>query len=306
MSNKKSEKIKREVNVMEQFEDGNAVPLIEVINFNYKKLTNRIDTIRRILKLLSASIDCKSETKSLLIIKEQYEKMYIAIVRSGEYQKYSKVEDIIIGELAKIELNLEYIVYKTARNYESIFNENLARLKENIHFNEPEELYKKIVEIESTKELLNLYSPYINKQARCTLKGKIASLKFNLLLRNTLKGFMEKKQMKYESCFVELIEEIATEVQKIYDNTKTNGLEQKVYDIEISNEEQIEKLFQDFISRDDMDNEANKIYETLLEKFLKKIRSCQNFRKANELNSQIKKIDMVEKILEEYVKYVSE
>ena len=90
LSNKKSEKIKREVNVMEQFEDGNAVPLIEVINFNYKKLTNRIDTIRRILKLLSASIDCKSETKSLLIIKEQYEKMYIAIVRSGEYQKYSK------------------------------------------------------------------------------------------------------------------------------------------------------------------------------------------------------------------------
>lgn len=303
---KKSENIKREVNVMEQFEDGNEVPIIEVINFNYKTLNNRIDTVRRILKLLSTNVDCKSETKSLLIIKEQYKKMYMAIIKSGEYQKYSKAEEIIIGELAKIELNLEHIVYKTAKAYESIFNKILARVKENLQFNGPEILYTKIIEIESTKELLNLYLPYINKQARCNLKGKIASLKFNLLLRKTLKELMGKNQKEYEPCFAELIEEITIEVQRIYENTKTNAIEQKIYDIETSNKEQIVKLFHDFISRDDMDNEANKIYETLLVKFLKKIRNCPNFRKDNELNSQLKKIEMVEKILEEYVKYASE
>lgn len=286
-------------------EQSKNVPLIKKINFNYKDLTNRIETTERIFKLLSLCINCKNETASLLIIKRQYEKMYIAIMRNEEYQKYQQVENIIIDELKKIELNLKNIVYKTAGNYERIFDKILTRINAKIQYNEIEKLYKKIDEMESTKKLLILYSPYISNQARCKLKEKIASLKFNLLLRKTLKEFMKNNQIKYEQCFTEFIEEIVIEVQEIYNDVKTNDLEQKVYDIEISNEAAIEKLFIDFINKDDIYNKTNKIYETLLENFLQRIRSSQNFRNINKINSQIEKINMIEKILEEYIKYVS-
>ena len=278
----------------------------ELVELKYKILNQKINDISDILNVFSVCMNCNNEIKSISIIQEQYQRMYNEIIRTGEYQKYPEIEDIIISKLAKIEFRLDQKVYDTAKTHESVLDEIIKSITESTNCKEFHGLDEELAKIEGIKGLVKLYSAYINKQAKSNAKEKITSCKVNLLLRRELEKSLREDDKQRNPNFKELLEEIVSELQKIYDSSKTVELEQKIYNIDISNSSQIEKLLQEIITENDKKQESTKTYELLLDGLFERIRNSVNYKEAHGVDRELEKIDLLKELLQEYAQYVDD
>lgn len=197
--------------------DSNKVLIRELLDLKVKVMIQKIDKLYSICKMLFNNSETK-EVKSLEIIKKQYFQMYNKLIKIEGYEEYKEVEEIIIKEIAKIELNIDQYIYNTVQGYEEIIKSNIYDIYKSKNYQNFSNLKQEIQRVETLKQLLRLYSPYISKNEIERLHNDINILKFNALWRSQVEqiiyGNTQTKSalMQYNSqeeikCFIEQLKE---------------------------------------------------------------------------------------------------
>lgn len=197
--------------------NSNKVLTRELLDLKVKVMIQKIDKLYLICNMLFSNSEAR-EVKSLEVIKEQYFQMYNKLIETEQYEKYKEVEDIIIKEIAKVELNIDQYIYNTVQSYEEIIKSNMDIIYQSENYQSFSNLEQEIQHIETLKQILKLYSTYINKNEIERLYNDISVLKFNVLWRSQVEqliyGNVQKKStlMQYDSqkerkCFIEQLEE---------------------------------------------------------------------------------------------------
>ena len=161
----------------------------ELVELKYRVLQQRITDTQETLELMDKLIPCQNDIKSMEIISMEYEKMYQAILQSGEYEKYQEVEKTIIAQISKIEAKLDRKIYQLSSQYPKYF-ESIEQSENYKNFHgldiELEKLY-------ALKELLIKCRTFHSQEQQNNLKEKILDLRFRVLVRRQV------EQMVYES-----------------------------------------------------------------------------------------------------------
>ena len=161
----------------------------ELVELKYGVLQKRITDTQDTLELMNKLIPCSNDIKSMEIISQQYEKMYQAIIQSGEYEKYEEVENIIVAQFSKIEAKLDRMIYRLSSQYPKYF-ESIEQSENYKNFHgldiELEKLY-------ALKELLIKCRIFHSQEQQNNLKEKVLDLRFRVLVRRQV------EQMIYES-----------------------------------------------------------------------------------------------------------
>ena len=189
----------------------------ELLELKAKVMIQKIDKLYLICNMLFGNSENR-EVKSLKIIKEQYLQRYSRLIKRGQYENYKDVEDVIFKEISKIELNIDQYIYDTVQSCEEIIKKNIDYIYQSKYyqnFSNPERVMQRI---ETVKQVLKLYSPYIEENEINKLYNDISILKFNVLWRSQVEqliyGNIQKKSalIQYDSqgernCFIKQIEE---------------------------------------------------------------------------------------------------
>ena len=154
----------------------------ELIEQKSKIIIQKIEKLQKIYEITLQKDNCK-ESSSLKIIKEQYLKMYNAIIEKEEYDRYKEVEDIIINEIAKIELNLDEYIYNTRQEGINTILNRIQEIRESENYQNFHNIKQYIEKVETLKDMLKLYKPYIKNEEYDKIKKDIINLKFELLYR---------------------------------------------------------------------------------------------------------------------------
>lgn len=197
--------------------NSNKVLTRELLDLKVKVMIQKIDKLYLICNMLFTNSEAR-EVKSLEVIKEQYFQMYNKLIETGQYEKYKEVEDIIIKEIAKVELNIDQYIYNTVQSYGKIIKSNMDIIYKSENYQSFSNLEQEIQHIETLKRVLKLYSPYISKNEIERLYNDISILKFNVLWRSQVEhliyGSIQKSStlMQYDSqeerkYFIEQLEE---------------------------------------------------------------------------------------------------
>ena len=197
--------------------NSNKVLTRELLDLKVKVMIQKIDKLYLICNMLFTNSEAR-EVKSLEVIKEQYFQMYNKLIETRQYEKYREVEDIIIKEIAKIELNIDQYIYNTVQSYEEIIKSNIDIIYQSKNYQSFSNLEQERQHIETLKQVLKLYSPYISKNEIERLYNDISMLKFNVLWRSQVEhliyGSIQKSStlMQYDSqeerkYFIEQLEE---------------------------------------------------------------------------------------------------
>ena len=165
----------------------------EAIEVKHQVLQNRINETYNKLKDISTFVQCESEIKSIELIKEQYEKMYQAILENEEYDKYREVEDFIISKLAQIEKALDKIIYRTSKRFDEVLQNHIKTSRESDEYKKFYKLDKELEKIKLLKTLLKYCSIYFTKAQESRLNTEISTFKFELLIRRQI------EQMVYQN-----------------------------------------------------------------------------------------------------------
>lgn len=172
--------------------NNNQVLTRELIDLKFKVMIQKIDKLYLLCNMLFKNSETR-ESKSLEVIKEQYFQMYNKLIKTGQYEKYKEVEDTIIKEIAKVELNINQYIYNTIQNYEEIIKNIIESIYKSRNYQDFNNLDQEIQHIGTLKELLRLYSPYISKNEIEKIQEEITKLKFDLLYRKQV------EQLIYEN-----------------------------------------------------------------------------------------------------------
>lgn len=197
--------------------NSNKVLTRELLDLKVKVMIQKIDKLYMICNMLFGNPEVR-EVKSLEVIKEQYFQMYDKLIETGQYENYKEVEDIIIKEIAKVELNIDQYIYNTVQSYGEIIKSNMDIIYKSENYQSFSNLEQEIQHIETLKRVLKLYSPYISKNEIERLYNDISILKFNALWRSQVEhliyGSIQKSStlMQYDSqeerkYFIEQLEE---------------------------------------------------------------------------------------------------
>ncbi len=154
----------------------------EILALKAKVMLQKIDKLRNIYIMILQNSNSK-EINSLEIIKKQYLRMYDKLIEKGEYKKYKEIEDTVIKEISKLELKLDEYVYNTIQNYQEIIMTNIQRIKKSKNYENFQNMGEVLNNVETLKELLKLYSPYISKSEEKKIQYEIVQLKFDILFR---------------------------------------------------------------------------------------------------------------------------
>lgn len=172
----------------------------ELVELKHKVLSERINRLYNIFIVLSQDEKHISKLNAIKVIKEQYEKMYEAILQGEEYDKYEDVENTILPRLAQIEHHLDLHIYKTFGNCEEFFDRYIKELEKYDNYNN---LDGELDKIKALKEMLKLYSSYINQELNEMLAQKISAIKFEILLRKQIQLMPDRNAesllMQYET-----------------------------------------------------------------------------------------------------------
>ena len=197
--------------------NNNKVLTRELLDLKVKVMIQKIDKLYLICNMLFSNSEAR-EVKSLEVIKEQYSQMYNKLIETRQYEKYKEVEDIIIKKIAKVELNIDQYIYNTVQSYEEIIKSNMDIIYQSENYQSFSNLEQEIQHIETLKQILKLYSPYISKNEIERSYNDISVLKFNVLWRSQVEqliyGNTQKKStlMQYDSqkerkSFIDQLEE---------------------------------------------------------------------------------------------------
>ena len=163
----------------------------DLIKIKNKIMMNRINRIQSICNiLLDKSSDKK--VKTLAIIREHYSQMYDKLLQTGEYEKYKDIEDIIVKEIAKIELYLDQYVYETAHDYEELLFGKIQQIYKSENFQNYINMEEVLKSIEALRDVLKLYGVYISKNEEEKIQQEIQKLKFYTLYRKQVEELIYK------------------------------------------------------------------------------------------------------------------
>lgn len=199
------------------------------IELKFKVMLQRINKLTKLFEMLYG-LNCK-EAKNITYIKEKYIEGYNVIIQEGVYDKYSELEDIIIKEISKIELQLDEYIYKTRLQYKDIILAYIEKLENSESYQDFQGLEYILQSIETLEELTKLYG------SDCKLQDKIARFKFSVLYRKQVEelvyqnGGKNSKLMQYENereknIFIEMLKE---KIKLLYD---PKGKNDKILKIE--------------------------------------------------------------------------
>lgn len=163
----------------------------EIIEQKEKIIIQKIEKLHNIYAITLQKDNCK-ELSSLEIIKEQYLRMYNAIKEKEEYDKYQEVEDIIINEIAKIELSLDEYIYETRENCTNAILNKMQEIKISENYQNFHNIEEEIKKVEVLKDILKLYKPYIKNEEYENIKENISNLKFEILYRKQVEELIYK------------------------------------------------------------------------------------------------------------------
>lgn len=161
----------------------------EIIALKAKVMIKKINKLHELYKMISKK-ECDEESKNLEIIKKQYLQMYNQIIEKEEYEKYKIIEDVIIYNIAKIEIKLDEYIYNTIQNYQEITRDRIQKIKTSSNYQECKNMDKSLNDVKILGELLKLYSPYIDKNEEKKIQYEISQLKFDVLYRNQIEDLI--------------------------------------------------------------------------------------------------------------------
>ncbi len=154
----------------------------ELVDLKSKVMIQKIDKLYMICKMLFKNSEIR-ECESLEVIKMQYLQMCNKLIEMEQYEKYREVEDIVIKEIAKVELNIDRFIYDTIQSYEEVIKNNIENIYQSRKYQDFNNLDQEIQYVGTLKEILKLYSPYISKKEIEKIQEQIIKLKFDLLYR---------------------------------------------------------------------------------------------------------------------------
>ena len=198
----------------------------KLLSLKSKIMLQKINKLKKIYKMLLQEKD-SVEINSLEIIENQYLKMYNEIIKEKKFEKYKNVEDIIIKEISKIELKLDKYVYDTIQYSQQIIQDNIKKIKTSKNYENFLNITGEIDNVETLKELLKLYGPYISKAEEENFKNEISLLKFDVLFRKQVEeliyqygdknNYLKQYNSKYEKeIFKKLLDEKITTIKILY------------------------------------------------------------------------------------------
>lgn len=160
----------------------------EIVELKHNVLLERIEKVKNKLKSISIFVQCESEIKSIELIKEQYEKMYKAVIETEEYDKYIEVENTIIAQVSRIELQLDRYVYKIAKTFIKELEEKLNEIEKSAsnNFTNFHNLNEDLYRIKTIKNILRLCAPYYSQTQMNEAYTKISTLKYQILIRSQI------------------------------------------------------------------------------------------------------------------------
>ena len=174
------------------------------IELKNKVMLQKIDKLSLLYNMLFYG-SCNGESKAIQVIKQQYTQMYNKIVEMEEYEQYKQVEDIVLKEIAKVELNMEQYIYHTAKNCRYILERCIKNIFQSENYQNFQHVEKELKSIEIIKELFKLYAPYIGEDTLQEVQKEIAKVKFDLLYRKQVEeliyenGGKKSNLLQYDS-----------------------------------------------------------------------------------------------------------
>lgn len=154
----------------------------ELIELKFKVMIQKIDNLYLICNMIFKNSENR-ENNFLEVVKEKYIQMYNKIMHTKQYEQYKGIEDIVIKEIAKVELSIDQYIYNTNQRCEEIIKINLEKIYQSSNYQNFNNLEQEIQNIRILNEILKLYRPYISKNKEEKLQEEITKVKFDLLYR---------------------------------------------------------------------------------------------------------------------------
>lgn len=158
----------------------------ELVELKHNVLLERIEKVKNKLKNISIVANCENESNSLEIIKQQYGKMYKAVLQSEEYDKYQEVENTIIQEIAKIESKVDKYIYSVSKRFDGILGEWFNEIRETENYKNFNNLDKELEKVKQLKEVFEYCKNYFSRAQENQIHTKISTFKFELLIRRQI------------------------------------------------------------------------------------------------------------------------
>lgn len=217
----------------------------ELLELKVKVMTQKIERLSLICNILFGDIEDKKE-KYLKMIKEQYLQICQKMIKTGHYEKYRALEDIVVKKVAKIELNIEQYIFDTARNYKEIINKKMQAIVNSESYQNFNNLDQIIQQVETLEQVFKLYRTYRSTKEIEKMQKEIIELKFEVLYRKQV------EQLIYENgSDSSNLTRYCNQMEK---EVFIRGLEQKVHSIKNacevstrSDEDNKKKIKEDYI-----------------------------------------------------------
>lgn len=155
----------------------------EIIELKSRKMTQKIDELNDIYNLL---FEEQNSEECILpeFIKKQYLEMYNKIIEFWEYERYKELEDLIIKEIARVELKITKFINKTkGKPIDTIKKCIEEKIYKSANYQEAINIDYEIKKIKKINQIVKLYSIYISNDEIKELKKEIVKLKFELHYR---------------------------------------------------------------------------------------------------------------------------
>lgn len=167
----------------------------ELVELKHKTLKQKINKILNNLKSINKIIECSKQIKSMELINENYDKMYEAVIRSEEYDKYTEVENTIIAQVSKIELQLDRYVFKISKTFIKELDEKLNEIEKlaSNDFTNFDNLDEELYRIKTIKNILRLCAPYYSQTQINEADAKISTLKYQILIRSQIMQIVDQE-----------------------------------------------------------------------------------------------------------------
>ncbi len=166
----------------------------ELIELKFKVMIQKIDNLYLICNMIFKNSENR-ENNFLEVVKEKYIQMYNKIMQTKQYEQYKGIEDIVIKEIAKVELSIDQYIYNTNQRCEEIIKINLEKIYQSSNYQNFNNLEQEIQNIRILNEILKLYRPYISKNKEEKLQEEITKVKFDLLYRKQVEQFIYENKV---------------------------------------------------------------------------------------------------------------
>lgn len=206
----------------------------EILDLKVEVMLQRIDRLCNIYTIVYTS-NCK-QNHLLDIIKKEYLRMYNKLKDRKEFDKYKQIEDIVIKQVSKLELELQEYIYDNVQRYQQVIKNSIQNVKKSENYENFHNMEEEMNKIESLKDLLKLYRPYINEVGEEEIQHRISELKFNILFRKQVEELIYQSEGN-ESNLVQYDSQTEKAIFERLLEEKINLVKQNCTDSMIENDE---------------------------------------------------------------------